>query len=73
MALITIRQSGINSTVTLGGEVSDTDNAYKMYASVTSNATLNLPSDKNLFLAGAITIANNVTWTITGSGTLTII
>lgn len=73
MAIITIRQSGINSTVTLGGEVTDTDNAYKNYDTISSNATLNLASGKNYFLVGVITIANNVTWTVSGSGTLTII
>ena len=73
MAIITIRQSGINSTVTLGGEVTDTDNAYKNYDTISSDATLSLASGKNYFLAGVITIANNVTWTVSGSGTLTII
>jgi len=73
MAIITIRQSGINSNVTLGGEVSDTDNAYKNWNTVSSNATLTMASDKNYFLAGVLTINNNVTWTISGSGTLTII
>ena len=73
MAIITVRQSGINSTVTLGGEVTDTDNAYKNYDTISSDATLNLASGKNYFLAGVITIANNVTWTVSGSGTLTII
>ena len=73
MAIITVRQSGINSTVTLGGEVTDTDNAYKNYDTISSDATLNLASGKNYFLTGVITIANNVTWTISGSGSLTII
>tara|TARA_B100002019_G_scaffold292070_1_gene314097 strand:- start:975 stop:1196 length:222 start_codon:yes stop_codon:yes gene_type:complete len=73
MAIITVRQLGINSNVTLGGEVSDTDNAYKNYSTVSANATLNLASGNNYFLAGIITINNNVTWTISGSGTLTII
>ena len=57
----------------LGGEVSDTDNAYKNWSVVSANATLNLASGKNYFLSGAITINDNITWTISGSGTLTII
>ena len=73
MAIITIRQSGINSNVTLGGEVSDIDNAYKNWNTVSSNTTLTMASGKNYFLAGVITINDNVTWTISGSGTLTII
>ena len=58
---------------TAGGEVNNTTDAYKNYSTVSANATLNLASGKNYFLAGIITIANNVTWTISGSGTLTII
>lgn len=58
---------------TAGGEVNNTTDAYKNYSTVSANATLNLASGKNHFLAGDITINNNVTWTITGSGTLTII
>nr|BAR33363.1 hypothetical protein [uncultured Mediterranean phage uvMED] len=56
-----------------GGEVTATDNAYKNYNTVSSNATLTMASGKNYFLAGVITINNNVTWTVSGSGTLTII
>lgn len=58
---------------TAGGEVNNTTDAYKNYSTVSANATLNLASGKNHFLAGDITINDNVTWTITGSGTLTII
>jgi len=56
-----------------GGEVAATDNAYKNYDTVSSNATFTMASGKNYFLAGVITINNNVTWTIAGSGTLSII
>ena len=73
MAIITIRQSGINSNVTLGGEVSDIDNTYKNWNTVSSDVTFTMASDRNYFLAGVITINNNVTWTLSGSGTLTII
>lgn len=58
---------------TAGGEVNNTTDAYKNYSTVSANATLNLASGKNHFLAGDITINDNVTWTISGSGTLTII
>ena len=56
-----------------GGEVTSTDDAYKNYDTVSSDATLTLGSNKNYFLAGDITVANNVTWTIAGNGVLTII
>ena len=58
---------------TAGGEVNNTTDAYKNYSTVSANATLNLASGKNHFLAGDITINDNITWTITGSGSLTII
>lgn len=56
-----------------GGEVTSTDDAYKNYNTVSSDATLTLESNKNFFLAGDITVANNVTWTIAGNGVLTIV
>jgi len=56
-----------------GGEISSTSDAYKNYNTVSSDATFTMASGKNYFLAGVITINNNVTWTIAGSGTLTII
>jgi hypothetical protein len=68
-----ITQSKINSSVVLGGEVVSTTDAYKNYDTISSDATLNLASGKNYFLSGVITIANNITWTVSGSGTLTII
>jgi hypothetical protein len=56
-----------------GGEVTSTDDAYKNYDTVSSDDTLTLASNKNYFLAGDITVADNVTWTISGTGALTII
>ena len=62
---------GSNAGV-LGGEVSDTDNAYKNYDTVSANATLTIEANKNYFLKGPITVASSVTWTISG-GTLTVL
>lgn len=56
-----------------GGEVTGTDDAYKNYNTVSSNNTLTLETNKNYFLVGDITVANNVTWTISGNGVLTIV
>jgi hypothetical protein len=56
-----------------GGEVTNTTDAYKNWNTVSSDATLTMASGKNYFLSGVITINNNVTWTVSGSGTLTII
>ena len=60
---------GSNAGV-LGGEVSDTDNAYKNYDTVSANANLTIEANKNYFLKGPITIT--ATWTISG-GTLEVI
>ena len=63
---------GSNAGV-LGGEVSDTDNAYKNFNTISANVTLTLEAGKNFFLKGPITIASGVTYTVSGSGTLDII
>ena len=62
---------GSNAGV-LGGEVSDTDNAYKNFDTISADVTLTIESGKNYFLKGPITIANGVTYTVSG-GTLEII
>ena len=63
---------GSNAGV-LGGEVSDTDNAYKNFNTISANVTLTLEAGRNFFLKGPITIASGVTYTVSGSGTLEII
>ncbi len=63
---------GSNAGV-LGGEVSETDNAYKNFNTISANVTLTLEAGKNFFLKGPITIASGVTYTVSGSGTLEII
>jgi len=54
-------------------ELTTEGNVFSNYNSVSSNATTTLFSTRNAFLKGVITVANGVTWTITGSGTLEII
>ena len=63
---------GSNAGV-LGGEVSDTDNAYKNYDTVSANTTITFEANKNYFLKGPISVARGITWTLSGSGTLEII
>ena len=54
-------------------EITTEGNVFSNYSSISSNKTTTLSTTKNSFLAGDITVANNVTWTIAGSGSLTII
>ena len=63
---------GSNAGV-LGGEVSDTDNAYKNYDTVSANTTITFEANNNYFLLGPVTVASVITWTLSGSGTLEII
>lgn len=62
---------GSNAGV-LGGEVSDKDNAYKNFDTISADVTLTIESGKNYFLKGPITIASGITYTVNG-GTLEII
>jgi len=54
-------------------EITTEGNVFSNYSTISSNKTTTLSTTKNSFLAGDITVANNVTWTIAGSGSLTII
>tara|TARA_Y100001937_G_scaffold61779_2_gene84666 strand:+ start:2367 stop:4472 length:2106 start_codon:yes stop_codon:yes gene_type:complete len=54
-------------------EITTQGNVFSNYNTISSNTTTTLSSTKNSFLAGDITVANNITWTIGGSGSLTII
>ena len=55
-----------------GGEISEPTDAYKNFNTVSANQTLTMAADKNYFLQGPITVNNNVTWTVNGTGTLII-
>jgi len=61
------------TNLVLGGNVGTEGDAYKNYNAITSNATLTMVSSKNYFLKGPITINNNVTFTVAGTGELKII
>lgn len=61
------------TNLVLGGNVGTEGDAYKNYDTITSNVTLTMASTKNYFLAGPITINNNVTFTVAGTGELKII
>ena len=76
-----------NNSITLNGtavelgqsatiEGSDIDvlgNTFSNYNNVTSNATTTLEADKNSMLIGTITVTSPAVWTVSGTGSLTII
>ena len=61
------------TNLVLGGNVGTEGDAYKNYNTISSNVTLTMATDKNYFLKGPITINNNVTFTVAGTGELKII
>ena len=66
-AVTKIKTSGV------GGEVSTLTDAYKNYNNINADTTITLISTNNYFLAGDITVADTYTWTIGGTGSLTIV
>jgi len=61
------------TNLVLGGNVGTEGDAYKNYNTISSSVTLTMASTKNYFLKGPITINNNVTFTVAGTGELKII
>ena len=56
-----------------GSVISTVGTTFANWNDITSNLTTNLPSTQNKFLAGPITVTSPAVWTVTGTGTLTII
>lgn len=65
--------TALEFTTLQASELTTEGNVFSNYNTISSNITTTLSSTKNSFLAGDITVANNVIWTVAGSGTLTII
>ena len=55
------------------GSITDQTSAYTNFNEITADRTTTLLTTKNYFLAGTITVADTFTWTIAGSGELSII
>ena len=66
-AVTKIKTSGV------GGEVSTLTDAYKNYNNISEDTTITLTTAKSYFLAGDVTVADTFTWTIGGTGSLTIV
>ena len=60
------------STVTVG-DLTTINTFFSNWNNIDSDITTTLDTTKNRFLCGEITVADTYTWTIAGSGTLTII
>ena len=56
-----------------GSVISTVGTMFANWNEITSDLTTNLPTTKNHFIAGPITVTSAAGWTVTGSGTLTII
>lgn len=56
-----------------GADIETLGNTFSNYNNVTSNATTTLEADKNSMLIGTITVTNPAVWTVSGTGSLTII
>jgi hypothetical protein len=55
------------------GQVTDQTKTFTNFNEITADRTTTLTTAKSYFLAGTITVADTFTWTIAGSGELTII
>lgn len=56
-----------------GSVISTLGTMFANWNDVNTNTTSNLPTDKNQFLVGPISVTGSAVWTLTGSGTLKII
>lgn len=56
-----------------GSVISTVGTTFANWNNITSDLTINNPTTQNKFLAGPITVTSPAVWTVTGSGTLTII
>ena len=56
-----------------GGNIETLGNTFSNYNDINTNTTTTLVATKNAFLAGIITVSGTAVWTISGTGTLTII
>tara|TARA_B110000285_G_scaffold117559_1_gene133238 strand:+ start:246 stop:761 length:516 start_codon:yes stop_codon:yes gene_type:complete len=56
-----------------GGNIETLGDTFSNYNDINTNTTTTLVATKNAFLAGIITISASAVWTISGTGTLTII
>ena len=76
--LITVPADGSVTSAKLAsdinlGQVTDQTKTFTNFNEITADRTTTLTTAKSYFLAGTITVADTFTWTIAGSGELSII
>ena len=76
--LITVPADGTVTTAKFAsgvslGSITDQTQTFTNFNEITADRTTTLTTAKSYFLAGTITVADTFTWTIDGSGELTII
>jgi len=54
-------------------EITTVGNVFSNYNEISTNTTTTTASTKNSFLMGVITVSGSAIWTVSGSGTLTIL
>ena len=60
------RASGVVAAGAAGGEITAFDDAWKNYNDVDTTTTMTVPSTKNYFLGGPISVTGSAVWTISG-------
>jgi len=60
------RASGIVAAVAAGGEITAFDDAWKNYNDVDTTTTMTVPTTKNYFLIGPVSVTSSAVWTISG-------
>ena len=60
------RSSGVIAAGAAGGEITAFDDAQKNYNDVDTTTTMTVPSTKNYFLGGPISVTGSAVWTISG-------
>ena len=60
------RASGIIAAAAAGGEITAFDDAWKNYNDVDTTTTMTIPTTKNYFLSGPISVTSSAVWTIDG-------
>tara|TARA_R110002020_G_scaffold475414_1_gene709913 strand:- start:1205 stop:1432 length:228 start_codon:yes stop_codon:yes gene_type:complete len=60
------RSSGVIAAGSAGGEITAFDDAWKNYNDVDTTTTMTIPTTKNYFLGGPISVTSSAVWTIDG-------